>query len=284
MTKQDVTESTAMAQVATTDQAEHMLPADPMVSMIERIAMDPNSDLAKLEKMLDMKERHEAAEAKAAFASAFAKASAEFPSIPLNGVGHNNKPYATLKDITSLTRPVLSENGLAMTFAIDTTGNAIIVTAKLMHKAGHVESTSINLPADNSGSKNAVQAVGSSQTYGQRYTAQAILGLSLGEDTEDDGRGSGKPESNAAPRDPWTHAIISEMASDATPRDKALAVADALCRQFQRMKGEKQLMNEWDRRSHLIEGERGFEEKHPDLYETVLDAYGARLGAIKEAA
>ena len=163
------------------------LPADPMVSMIERMATDPNSDLAKLEKMLEMKERHEASQAKAAFAAAFARASANFPTIPLHGKGHNNKPYATLKDIISHTRPVLSENGLALTFAIDTAGNGIVVTAKLMHKDGHSESTSINLPADNSGSKNAVQAVGSTQTYGQRYTAQAILGLSLGDDTEDDG-------------------------------------------------------------------------------------------------
>lgn len=263
---------------------EAMLPADPMVSMIERIAMDPASDLEKLEKMLEMKERHEASQARAEFASAFARASADFPSIPLKGIGHNNKPYATLKDIISHTRPVLSQNGLALTFAINTSGAKIVVTAKLMHKAGHCESTSIDLPADTSGSKNAVQSVGSSQTYGQRYTAQAILGLSLGDDSEDDGGGSGQMPTNAAPRDPWTHAIVSEMAVDATPRDKAMAVADALCRQFQRMKGEKQLMNEWDRRSHLIEGDKGFEGKHPDLYETVLDAYAARQGALKEAA
>lgn len=167
-----------------------LLPADPMVSMIERVAMDPNADLAKLERMLEMRDRHEAREAEKAFAAAFAAASAEFPTIPLNGVGHNKMKYATLKDITSLTRPVLSKHGLAMTFAIDTSDKAVVVTAKLMHKQGHSEQPSISLPADSSGSKNAVQAVGSTQTYGQRYTAQAILGLSLGEDTEDDARGA----------------------------------------------------------------------------------------------
>lgn len=167
-----------------------MLPADPMVSMIERVASDPNSDIAKLEKMLEMKERHDAGEAKKSFAEAFAKASTSFPTIPLRGNGHNGKPYATLEDITKLTRPVLSEHGLAMTFAIEV-GTDVVVTAKLMHKAGHSEETSMALPRDTSGSKNAVQAVGSTQKYGQRYTAQAILGLSLGEDDEDDGRGSG---------------------------------------------------------------------------------------------
>ena len=170
-----------------------MLPADPMVSMIERICMDPNADMAKLERMLDMKERHEAQQAKAAFAEAFARASARFPTIPLNGKGHNNKPYATLKDITRLTRPVLAEHGLALTFSIEV-GQEVIVTAELMHEAGHSKTTSIALPRETSGSKNAVQAVGSSQTYGQRYTAQAILGLSLGDDTEDDGNSAvGRP-------------------------------------------------------------------------------------------
>lgn len=168
---------------------EALLPADPMVSMIERVAMDPNADLAKLERMLEMRDRHEAREAEKAFAAAFAAASAEFPTIPLNGVGHNKMKYATLKDITSLTRPVLSKHGLALTFQIETR-DKVVVTAQLMHRQGHSTKTSITLPADTSGSKNAVQAIGSTQTYGQRYTAQAILGLSLGEDTEDDGRGA----------------------------------------------------------------------------------------------
>lgn len=176
---------------------ENLTPADPMVSMIERIAMDPNADLAKLERMLELKEKHEATQAKAAFASAFAEASAEFPTIPLNGKGHNGKPYATLKDITAGTRPVLSRHGLTLSFSIEV-GDQVIVTAELMHKDGHSKSTSIALPRDNSGSKNAVQAVGSTQTYGQRYTAQAILGLSLGDDAEDDGNAGGGAETISA--------------------------------------------------------------------------------------
>ncbi len=182
-----------MNQVAHVEPQEAALPADPMVSMIERVAMDPNSDLAKLERMLELKERHDAQNAKAAYASAFSQASAEFPTIPLNGRGHNGKPYATLEDITKLTRPVLSKYGLALTFAVDV-GEQVVVTAKLMHKAGHSESTSMALPRDTSGSKNAVQAVGSTQKYGQRYTAQAILGLSLGMDDEDDGQAAGGSE------------------------------------------------------------------------------------------
>ncbi|HET9820175.1 MAG TPA: ERF family protein, partial [Rhodanobacteraceae bacterium] len=50
---------------------------------------------------------------------------------------------------------------------------------------GHREETSITLPADTSGSKNAVQAVASSTSYGKRYTAGALLNLtSHGEDDD----------------------------------------------------------------------------------------------------
>jgi len=166
-------------------------PESGMVAMIERLVQDPNVSMEKLERMLAMQERIVAERAKAEFSAAFAAASAQFPNIPLNGCGDKNKPYALLKDIMGMTRPVLSRHGLALSFAVNSEGATVRVTAELMHVAGHSKVTSIDLPKDASGSKNAVQAVGSSQTYGQRYTAQAILGLSLGDDTEDDGAAAG---------------------------------------------------------------------------------------------
>lgn len=180
-----------MAELARIEPAAPVEIASPMIAMIERVAMDPNASIEKLERMLDMRDRLQAETAKAAFASAFAAASAEFPSIPLNGRGDKNKAYALLKDIIGGTRPILSRYGLALSFGVESHPDRVIVTAELMHVAGYSKTTSIELPKDNSGSKNAVQAVGSSQTYGQRYTAQAILGLSLGDDTEDDGKAAG---------------------------------------------------------------------------------------------
>lgn len=175
--------------------ADHQ-PVDPMVSMIERIAMDPQSDLSKLERMLEMKEKVDAQHAKAAFDAAFSRASAEFPEIPLRGENkHQKTRYALLKDILSGVRPILSKHGLALSFATEVDDAFVTVTAELSHEGGHSKRNSIPLPRDTGAGRNAVQAVGSSQTYGQRYTAQAILGLSLGEDTEDDGAGAGSATS-----------------------------------------------------------------------------------------
>ncbi len=180
-----------MAELAKIDAPHNADLPSPMISMIERVALDPNASIEKLERMLDMRDRLQAESARAAFNAAFAAASAEFPQIPLNGKGDKNKPYALLKDIVNYTRPVLARHGLALSFGVESTADRVTVTAELMHVAGHSKTTSIELPRDRSGSKNAVQSVGSSQTYGQRYTAQAILGLSLGEDVDDDGAGAG---------------------------------------------------------------------------------------------
>src|SRR5690606_13579685 len=56
----------------------------------------------------------------------------------------------------------------------------------------HSEENSLAGPADNSGSKNAIQAIGSTLTYLQRYTLIQALGLAAADD--DDGRSHGKTD------------------------------------------------------------------------------------------
>ncbi len=55
--------------------------ADPMVNMIERVISDPSVDLAKLERMLAIKERLDEKAAQKAYAQALAAARAETPPI-----------------------------------------------------------------------------------------------------------------------------------------------------------------------------------------------------------
>lgn len=197
----------------------HSLPArtddiSPMVAMIERVAMDPNASIEKLERMMDLRDRLQAEGAKAAFSAAFAEASKGFPTIPLNGTGDKGKKYALLKDIIAKTRPVLSQHGLALSFGVETHPDRVIVTAELMHVAGYSKSTTMELPRDQSGSKNAVQAIGSSQTYGQRYTAQAILGLALSDDVDDDGAGASMKGTISADQFFELKTLLDETGSD----------------------------------------------------------------------
>lgn len=178
-----------MSNVAKIDQpSQAMAVADPMYSMIERAARDPSVDIDKMERLMQMQERAIAREAKAAFDAAMSALQPELPAIGERGKavvqGQVRYTFALWEDINTAIKPVLMKHGFALTFRTDF-ANGITVTGVLSHAAGHREETSITLPADASGSKNAVQAVASTVSYGKRYTAGALLNLtSHGEDDD----------------------------------------------------------------------------------------------------
>lgn len=159
-----------------------------LLSVIERVAMSPDADIAKLEKMLDMQERVLNRQAQEQFSAAMADMQADMPEVVERGKAHNTK-YATFEDINAAVRPVLQKYGFAVTFRVNQLDGAIKVTAVLSHRGGHREETEMVLPHDTSGSKNAVQAVGSTVSYGKRYTMSALLNIATrGED--DDAQGA----------------------------------------------------------------------------------------------
>lgn len=156
--------------------------ASTLIAVISRVATDPNCDLDKMERLLNMQERVMAKQAEQAFNAAMAAMQAEIPSIAERGTGHNIK-YATLEDIVDTVRPIMHRYGFALSFRVTQAAPQITVTGVLMHKDGHREETSMTLAADTSGSKNAVQAIGSSVSYGKRYVLCAMLNIvTRGED------------------------------------------------------------------------------------------------------
>jgi len=163
-----------------------------IMQLIHRAATDPNVDLDKMERLLAMQERILDRNAKVAFTTALAQLQPKLPIITEKGEikdrnGNVQSSYALWEDIIEAIRGLLSKHGFALTFKVGREGDQQTVTGILSHKDGHSEQTTLTLPLDVSGSKNAVQAVGSSVSYGKRYTAQALLNLtSKGED--DDGQ------------------------------------------------------------------------------------------------
>lgn len=161
---------------------ELMVKENQFVAVIERLATDPNSDLSKLEKMMDMQERVMDKQAEQAFAASMAAMQSEMPRVFELAQGHN-LTYARLEDINDTIRPVLEKHGFCVTFATHQDDmKAVKVTAICSHKLGAKQETSLILPLDTSGSKNAVQAVGSTVSYGKRYTMCALLNISTGND------------------------------------------------------------------------------------------------------
>lgn len=157
-----------------------------LMQVISKAASDPSVDIDKLERLMLMHERMMAKDAEVQFNADMAAMQAEIPSVAERGTGHNLK-YATLEDIIDVVRPIMHKYGFAISFEVSNTvhntDSVMIVTGVLMHKAGHSIKTAMTLPADKSGSKNAVQALGSSVSYGKRYVLSALLNIATrGED------------------------------------------------------------------------------------------------------
>lgn len=80
----------------------------------------------------------------------------------------------------------LNNHGFTLNWLPSTTAKGDVqVTARLMHKAGHHEECSLSAPPDGKGGKNPAQAVMSTQTMLQRYTAMGLLGIASGDQEED---------------------------------------------------------------------------------------------------
>lgn len=163
----------------------HHAPADPMVSMIERLVLNPDADLDKLERMLAMKERMEAQSARISFARALSQARAEIPPIIKDATvdftsqkGRTHYQHETLAGIAKAIDPILARYGISYRFRTDQGNGGVKVTCIVQHSDGHAEETTLTGAPDQSGNKNGFQAVGSAVTYLQRYTLKAALGLS----------------------------------------------------------------------------------------------------------
>jgi len=178
-----------------------------LISMIERAASNPAVDIDKMERLLEMQERVIARRSKAEFDAALSILQPTLPQVDRKGnivirekgteKVIQSTPYALWEDINTAIGPKLAEHGFALSFRTGTTAEGkITVTAVLSHTGGHREETTITLMHDSSGSKNSVQAVGSSISYGKRYTAGLLLNITSrapGE-TDDDGAKAGGPE------------------------------------------------------------------------------------------
>lgn len=272
----------AVSEVTKIEGEETTLPADPMVSMIERLVLNPDADLDKLERMLAMKERMDAKNARVSFSRALAAARAEIPPIIKDATvdfktdkGRTYYRHETLAGIAKVIDPILSQHGISYRFRTDQGQGGVKVTCIVQHSDGHAEETTLTGAPDHTGNKNGFQAVGSAVTYLQRYTLKAALGLSA--ELDDDGNAAVASREIRPREKSWAQTIIDELPPDATEHDKARAVADALIAQFGRKKTEGELSNEWDRRRALIDNIR---DRFSDMHGEIVDAYENRMMTV----
>jgi hypothetical protein len=155
-------------------------------SMI-RMAVEGKADLTQLRELLSLQKEWEANEAKKAYHLAMSEFKANAPKIDKDRtVAYGNTKYnhASLYNVVDKISAELSKHGLSASWSTKQNGT-IAVTCKITHIKGHSEETTITAPSDTSGAKNAIQAIGSTLTYLQRYSLLSLTGLATF-DSDDD--------------------------------------------------------------------------------------------------
>ena len=162
--------------------------------MISQALVQGGVDLEKLEKLLNLQKDYEANEARKAYHKSMALFKANPPKIDKDkAVAYGNTKYnhASLGNVTEKINAELSRYGLSASWTTKQNGQ-VCVTCRITHELGHSEETTLCAASDTSGSKNAIQAIGSTITYLERYTLLALTGLAT-YDQDDDGQAAGKP-------------------------------------------------------------------------------------------
>lgn len=166
--------------------------SSPMGLMLKAISQGVQPE--KLGEMMALQERWEANEARKAFNLAMASFRQENEHLLIAKTSHVNYTgnkgvtdynHAPLSEVVKVVSPGLAKHGLSFRWRTEQQGGQIRVTCIITHRDGHSEETTLEAAPDISGGKNAVQAIGSTTTYLQRYTLKAICGVSEeGDDTD----------------------------------------------------------------------------------------------------
>ena len=153
-------------------------------------ARDPSTDIEKMERIFAMHKEMMAAQAKAEFNEALARAQAKLePARKTRANTQTNSMYATLADVMRVVMPAMTAEGLSLKFRSEASQiPGWQRTVGILSRGAHQEEYPLDLPPDKVGAKGNVNktdihAAASTYTYAQRILTKMIFGLS--EDTDD---------------------------------------------------------------------------------------------------
>jgi hypothetical protein len=184
------------------DQRAQALPvAQPQTAMIATpdnmlmVALQ-SGNIDTIERMMALKERHDANEARKAFTAAKAAFKGEAIKIVKDKYNTQFKSwYSSLGNVVNTVAPLLSKHGLSAEWQIEQNGSMIKVTCILSHSLGHSDSVPFTVPPDGTGAKNEIQKIKSAITYAKAVTYESVCGLaSTDANSDDDGNGASSTE------------------------------------------------------------------------------------------
>ncbi|MEJ5151211.1 ERF family protein [Comamonas sp. MYb396] len=161
-------------------------------------AKNPEIQMDKMERLLDLHERITAKEAEQQFNTAMVGAQSQMGRIAADAVNPQTRSqYASYAQLDRYLRPLYTASGFSLSFD-EGEGAAegfVRVVCYVAHIGGHTRTYHCDIPADGKGAKGGdvmtrTHAVGSGKSYGKRYLLKDIFNVAVGED-DDDGNAAG---------------------------------------------------------------------------------------------
>lgn len=164
-----------------------------ILQMIERVALNPNADIDKLERLFEVRERAEQKQAERAFNLAMKNAQAEMGVVGADAANSQTRSkYATYAKLDSVLRPIYTKHGFSLSFDEDDSPKPdhIRVLCYVSHEAGYTRTYHKDMPADGKGAKGGdvmtkTHAAGAAASYGARYLLKGIFNIAVGEEDKD---------------------------------------------------------------------------------------------------
>jgi len=171
-------------------------PPDPFIALVERLSTNPDVDVQKLEKIVEVQMQVIKEQSRQAFNIDMVAVQKEIPTVLRDKENaQTSSQYASYEKIIDETKKIYTKKGFSVAFFEEDCEKPdhIRVAANLMHSAGHTEQYHVDIPLDKSGikgtvNKTATHAKGSSMTYGRRYLLSMIFNIPT---SDDDGNAAG---------------------------------------------------------------------------------------------
>lgn len=168
-----------------------------LIAMLERVAVNPDVDPAKLEKLLDLQERVLNKQAESDYAQAMSAAQSEMKRVGTDAANPQTRSkYASYAALDKALRPIYTKHGFALSFNSGPSPSPehVRVMCDVSHRGGCTKHFEIDMPADGKGAKGGdvmtkTHAMGAAMSYGMRYLLKMIFNVAVGED-DDDGNGA----------------------------------------------------------------------------------------------
>ncbi|WP_208441684.1 ERF family protein [Bartonella raoultii] len=157
-----------------------------MELILER-ALQSDVDLDRLKSLLELREKEIERQERQDFIRDLSAMQMEYKNIEQNALNtHTKSIYTTLdKYIDAIKEPLAKHHFALFSQIKEQNSNGITVEMTLTHKSGNEISTQGTFPFDTTGSKNSIQAVGSTITYARRYLLGMLLNVARKEDDTD---------------------------------------------------------------------------------------------------